>query len=352
MLSVIDALSGGAGVLALSVVQGTPSFEHHICALSNVTSYDYGCLRGADTLGTPVVRLNGRDTTENSELFRRVIREVSPDLVIHHWWRACHTFGLLLDAKREYPSLRSVLVSHTNDPSPSGYDYYVSVSNTNAAYQATHIRFDERGHVMNHAVIRNAVEFDDSWCVRAFGRGISLRVCSLQPFKIRRDWVRFVSSIGSPHRMHFLVGQGRLLGPLRAESGDSLEPTVVVAGPVDHTGREFRWIVDRSDIFLQESVKPEAGSLAVLEALSAGIPVVANRGGCLEEFVENGHTGILVESRDEFREACIQLLSDRSLWRRLSAESRERARQYTSSDMQRRYSSLMSSLVRGTTMGI
>lgn len=345
VLSVIDALSGGAGILAVSTARGTPSFEHHICELSHVTSYGYGCLRQGQIPHIPVVRLNGYGAAENSALLRALIRDLRPDLVLHHWWRSCHTSGLLSDAKEANPWLRVVLISHTNDPSPSEYDYYVSVSHANSLHQLPHIRFDKHGNAINHAVIRNAVDFDHSWSTRTFSGGASVRLGSLQPFKVEEDWVTFVSSIGPPHTMHFLVGQGPLLRPFRDEASDTLMPAVIVTGPVDHGGDEFRWVMERSDVFLQESVKPEAGSLAVLEALSAGIPVVANRGGCLEEFVEQGVTGILTNSRAEFRESCIELLSDRSLWRRLSGGCRERAREYTLSDMLRHYRSLMSSLL-------
>jgi glycosyltransferase involved in cell wall biosynthesis len=53
-------------------------------------------------------------------------------------------------------------------------------------------------------------------------------------------------------------------------------------------------VFDATDIYCQPSTWQEACPLAVLEAMSAGLPVVASNTGGLPEIVEDGRSGILV----------------------------------------------------------
>jgi glycosyltransferase involved in cell wall biosynthesis len=73
----------------------------------------------------------------------------------------------------------------------------------------------------------------------------------------------------------------------------------------------------------------EGFGLAVAEAMAAGRPVVAARGGALLELVADGETGLLVEPRDApgMRAAVERLLGDPALRERLGAEARRRARE-------------------------
>lgn len=72
----------------------------------------------------------------------------------------------------------------------------------------------------------------------------------------------------------------------------------------------------------------EGCPLAVLEAMAAGVPVVATRVGGVEELVEDGRTGSLVDAGDEqgLAAAIVALLSDPARAATLGANGRERAR--------------------------
>jgi glycosyltransferase involved in cell wall biosynthesis len=63
------------------------------------------------------------------------------------------------------------------------------------------------------------------------------------------------------------------------------------------------------------------------EALSLGKPVVASRVGAVEEMVDDGKTGFIVESGDEqsLVDRVVQLLSDKNLRVRMGTRGRERA---------------------------
>jgi starch synthase len=65
---------------------------------------------------------------------------------------------------------------------------------------------------------------------------------------------------------------------------------------------------------------------AVLEAMVAGVPVVATRAGAIPEMVTDGVTGLLVDPDDDDLAAAIdRLLADDALCRELGAAGRERA---------------------------
>jgi glycosyltransferase involved in cell wall biosynthesis len=70
----------------------------------------------------------------------------------------------------------------------------------------------------------------------------------------------------------------------------------------------------------------EAAPVSILEALSAGVTVVASNVGSVKETVVDGETGRLFPAGDvaSFSQASIELLSNSSLRRRLGAEGRRR----------------------------
>jgi len=73
----------------------------------------------------------------------------------------------------------------------------------------------------------------------------------------------------------------------------------------------------------------EPFAAAVLEAMAAGLPVVAPRSGGCAEAVRDGHTGLLYEpgNADDAAACVVQLLDDRGLAARLGAAGREQARE-------------------------
>ncbi|HEX3220100.1 MAG TPA: glycosyltransferase family 4 protein [Candidatus Limnocylindria bacterium] len=93
-------------------------------------------------------------------------------------------------------------------------------------------------------------------------------------------------------------------------------------------GEDVAALLTALDVFLLTSVPRSEGiSTTVLEAMSAGIPVVATDVGGLSEVVEEGLTGLLVPPLDSgaIVHAVDQLRADRILRGRMAAEGRRRA---------------------------
>jgi len=88
-------------------------------------------------------------------------------------------------------------------------------------------------------------------------------------------------------------------GPQRSVLQDLVErcglsSTVMFVGIV----KDVRQVLGAADIFVLPTVHREGLSLAVLEAMQHGLPVIASRIGGVPELVDDGATGILVTPND------------------------------------------------------
>ena len=115
-------------------------------------------------------------------------------------------------------------------------------------------------------------------------------------------------------------------GPLEAETRGlaaalGLEDAVVLPGRTD-----IRDWLERADVFVHTS-RWEGFGIALLEAMLAGLPVVATRVSAVPEVVADGETGILVEPGDQIAlaSALRELLADGARATAIGEAGRRRA---------------------------
>ncbi len=99
-----------------------------------------------------------------------------------------------------------------------------------------------------------------------------------------------------------------------------------------------------ADIFVLPSRSREGMPIALLEAMSAGLPIVAARVEGVDEIVADGIHGLLVkpESADDLARAILQLLSDPQARHMMGAAAKSRVlEQYTVNRMCEQYLNLM-----------
>jgi sugar transferase (PEP-CTERM/EpsH1 system associated) len=142
-----------------------------------------------------------------------------------------------------------------------------------------------------------------------------------------------------------LIGEGELRDELEAQARAlGLSGAVIFAG----TRTDVAEIVAALDIFVLPSLW-EGTSNAVLEAMAAGLPIVATAVGGTPEVVVDGVTGLLVPPRDPsaLAGALVTLLHDADLRHRMGRAGRERVKQYFSLErMVRRTEALYEELLR------
>jgi len=142
------------------------------------------------------------------------------------------------------------------------------------------------------------------------GVDVLLRACAL----LRARGVRFRAD---------LVGGGALLASDRALAGRlGIGDCVEILGVVP----DVRPYLARADVYTLPSRSEQSGSLALIEALEAGLPVVASACDGIPEDLQGSEAGVLVAPGDPVRlaDALERLLADPAERERRSAAARAR----------------------------
>ena len=156
------------------------------------------------------------------------------------------------------------------------------------------------------------------------GEKMIIHVSNFRPVKRVRDVVRVFAGICRevPARL-VLVGDG----PDRPEALNEAE-ALGVANQIVLLGKQeaVAELLACADLFLLPS-QSESFGLSALEAMAAGVPVIASAVGGLPEVVEHGITGHLapVGATDEMAAAGIALLRDFERWSAASEAARASA---------------------------
>lgn len=184
-----------------------------------------------------------------------------------------------------------------------------------------------RGAGPGRAAARRALGLTD-------GQPVVLTVGRLVTQKGHRSLVAAVPALAArfPDLAVVVIGSGGLHEPLTRQAAE-----LGVSRSVHLPGfrADARMLLDAADVFALPS-RQEAMPLAALEAMDAGLPVVATRVPGSTEVVLDGQTGRLVPRDDPaaLAQALGALLSDGALRTRYGAAGRERFRShYTSSRM-------------------
>ena len=172
-------------------------------------------------------------------------------------------------------------------------------------------------------VIHNAVEVG-SFGARAESTGTP-RIVSIGRLAFPKDFVTLLAALArvdADYRVS-LVGDG--------PDADEVAAAVEASGLSDRVellGAQgaVMELLTRSDVFVLSS-RSEGFPVSILEAMAAGLPVVATDVGGIAEAVVDGETGILVPAADPqgLADALERLLADVEVQRRLGAAGRARA---------------------------
>jgi glycosyltransferase involved in cell wall biosynthesis len=166
-----------------------------------------------------------------------------------------------------------------------------------------------------------------------------LTVGRLEAIKGMDVIVEAVARLGATPFVWEIVGPGPDEEALRARAA-----ALGIADRLRFLGRvpDLAPIVARAGLFVLAS-RVEGLSIAMLEAMAAGIPVIATRSGHGVEDALQGGAGVIVPVADPvaLADAVAGLIADPERRRALSARGRERARQFSASTIAARYEQVL-----------
>jgi len=173
--------------------------------------------------------------------------------------------------------------------------------------------------------------------------GIVARLAAAKDHRSLFDAFRIVRET-SPSTRLLVVGDGPLRGELEEHVRRlNLDNAVVFTG----ARRDVPALLSAMDLFVLSS-QTEGLAMTLLEAMAAGLPVVATRVGGNPEAVADGETGALVVPGDppELARELIRFLSDASLRERMGAAGRLRAtRRFSNGAMRASYEAIYDELL-------
>ncbi|TSA45461.1 glycosyltransferase family 1 protein [bacterium] len=130
-----------------------------------------------------------------------------------------------------------------------------------------------------------------------------------------------------PETQFFIVGDGTERSKLLSQIKSSgLENSVLLVNPQENV-RQF---LKAFDLFVLPSVK-EGFPYVILEAMAAGLPIVATKTGGIPEAIRNGQDGLLVEPKNPaaLASAISKLIKNPSDAKKLGQMAEERAKNFT-----------------------
>jgi len=106
---------------------------------------------------------------------------------------------------------------------------------------------------------------------------------------------------------------------------NKLQPYIEFIGAV--SGKMKKMILSKSNLFVFPTFYPpfEGQPLVILEAMSAGLPVISTNKGAIGETIIDGENGFLVEigNSNQLIEKVIEIISDSQLYEKMVKRSRE-----------------------------
>lgn len=124
-----------------------------------------------------------------------------------------------------------------------------------------------------------------------------------------------------------IVGDGPSKEPLEEQAKSlNISDKVIFTGKVPWN--EVPKYYNLGDVFVNASLTETQG-LTFIEAMAAGIPIVAKYAPNLTEFITNNKNGILVKKNADFSKAIINVLTNKKLSEKLATNGLETAKSYS-----------------------
>jgi len=345
ILSFVDSFAlGGAESVTVNLALGLTGHTHRVIHFStaNGIAADSDLVSRLENAGIPCADLPW-NLLSTARSRRRMLRDFEPDVVLCHWWGGAPWRDWIKSIARRLPGERPVFVCilhHHGIPAPRGYDFYVPVAHTQVAQVSAP---PDRIHV-----IPNGVDLARFSAARLTPRREMVvgRLSNMREVKIPRNWVRTLAGFDLPATRFEIAGSGEMLRVLKADA-----TRLGVAKKFSFPGRiapaEVPRLLSQFDVFCYAtSSAVECCPLVFLEALAAGVPIVAEARGGIPEIVKHRRNGLLASSVAEIGDHLRTLRRNPQLLSFLSDGARRSARHFSVDRQIRSYRTLLAEIER------
>jgi len=327
LLHVTSSLKiGGAEVVLCDIVRtlGHNAFEHHVIYFHDGPNVE----RMAD-IGAKLYHIKGLACLYDPLFFARLfflIKTLKPDVIHSLLWSANVSSRIVAKLLR-IPHISAYHLDIYNDgilrifldkATRHMSDYVVAVSDDVAA------SLGERSTCKRRVIIKNGIDFEYLH-KQVAGCGVTRQKFGFN----QSDFI-----IGSVGRLHpqknfpLLLKSFALVSRVR----NNARLVIVGVGPLEHSLRDLAchlgikdkvvFVIGKKacdyypvfDCFVQSSIK-EGLSIALLEAISFGLPCIVTNNSATHPVIEHGVHGLIVKSQDEkgLYDALLQFIDNPSL---------------------------------------
>ena len=241
----------------------------------------------------------------------KIVAKDSSSVVIYHKL-ASSNYSLIDNIKRKI-KVKIIVINHTfynssKWKSCKNLDVMVAVSrhmekNLKSWYPNMNI-----SHIYNGVsgdryknIVPNCVDKKD-----IFLTGRVNRICA---WKHSDKWIEWCKDVKLPKKMvHEYIGSrhGRSLTPKGSKKGRNI---VKMMGGINDFNRKIS-IMKSWDVFLYETIRDEGISMAILESLACGVPVICSNHYGNKEIIKNGINGYVFNKKEDAREILTRLIKD------------------------------------------
>lgn len=149
-----------------------------------------------------------------------------------------------------------------------------------------------------------------------------------RPFDVVRAIPRVHAQLPASLRPRFtLIGDGTARRKVEREAAQlGVTQHLELPGFLDRS--KIREVLEESTLFVLPTER-EAMSIVCVEALSAGLPVVAMNKGGVSDVAAHGTEGFLANTRDEFADYIVRLIADPSLRQKMAQQATARVSRFS-----------------------
>ncbi|MCU7919246.1 MAG: glycosyltransferase family 4 protein [Candidatus Thiodiazotropha sp. (ex Epidulcina cf. delphinae)] len=272
---------------------------------------------------------------------RRIIRQERPELVHLHSRRGADILGGLAASLTGVKTVLSRRVDNPESPLVVKWKYRLYDRIIPISQGIAEVMLREGVPEEKLVCVRSAVDVeafqqacDRAWFSNTFGLAEDALVIGVVAQLIPRKGHRYLLEAmprlleAFPNLRLLIFGRGPLAAELEARIVEmKLQEQVMLAG----FREDLPAILPCLDLLVHPALMEGLG-IALLQAASAGLPIVAVDAGGMPEVVEDGVNGRLIPpgSVEALEDAVRQLLTDEDLRRRMGASGREKMRQHFS----------------------